>query len=36
MAGTATWELEQQLRQGLTLVHISAQLERVSWDTGCA
>ena len=22
--------------QGLTLVHFSAQLERVSWDRGCA
>jgi hypothetical protein len=22
--------------QGLTLVHCSAQLERLSWDRGCA
>ena len=23
-------------RQGLTLVHVSAQLERFTWDRGCA
>ena len=27
--------LTYDMRQGLTLVHISAQLERFLWDRGC-
>jgi hypothetical protein len=27
---------QHQVRQGLTLVHFSAQLERFAWDRGCA
>jgi len=30
------WGIAATARQGLTLVHISAQLERCVWDKGCA
>ena len=31
-----TWRLIFACRQGLTLVHFSAQLQRFFWDRGCA
>jgi hypothetical protein len=30
------WVFRQAAKQGLTLVHFSAQLERFLWDRGCA
>jgi len=32
----ATLNMLKGMRQGLTLVHFSAQLERIVWDRGCA
>jgi len=33
---TATAAADTAADQGLTLVHVSAQLERFLWDGGCA
>ena len=34
--GVGLEDLETAQTQGLTLVHFSAQLERIAWDRGCA
>jgi len=35
VAGLTRAEFDDAVRQGLTLVHFSAQLERFVWDRGC-